>query len=185
MLEKMAADEAWATQRWGKSEAGYRFDVLGAVMLKRAGAAGPPLGAGARATHDVYRLGRGATELGILQSRLVSGRPSEGGGPPSLQQEIEACVPPCMAGMSAAQMKSTFRAVVLFGCVEFDLVSSWLFCAKQLATALDLTVPVPALERIAVDGLAPDGEPLHATERRRLAEDARVSERSSKEQYSG
>lgn len=115
--------------------------------------------------------------MGILQSRLVSGRPSEGGGPPSLQKEIEACVPPCMAGMSAAQMKSTFRAVVLFGCVEFDLVSSWLFCAKELATALGLTVPVPALERIAVDGLAPDGEPLHATERRRLAEDARVSEK--------
>ena len=35
MLEKMAGDEAWATQRWGHDGSGYRFDVLAAVMLKR------------------------------------------------------------------------------------------------------------------------------------------------------
>ena len=32
MLEKMAVDEAWATQRWG-SDTGYRFDVLVAAMV--------------------------------------------------------------------------------------------------------------------------------------------------------
>ena len=85
MLEKMAADEAWATQRWGQDDGGgYRFDVLAAVVLKRAEAAGPPMRAGVRATRDVYRLRRGATALGIQKSRLVSGRPSEGGGPQSL-----------------------------------------------------------------------------------------------------
>ena len=44
MLEKMAADEAWATQRWGQDDGGgYRFDVLAAVVLKRAEATGPPM----------------------------------------------------------------------------------------------------------------------------------------------
>ena len=142
MLEKMAGDEAWATQRWGDDGGGYRFDVLAAVVLKRAEAAGPPTRAGVRATRDVYRLGRGATALGIQESRLVSGRPSEGGGPQSLQQEIDASVPRSLVGMSAAQMKSTFRAVVLFGCVEFDLVSSWPFCAKELAATMGLDAPM-------------------------------------------
>ena len=175
MLEKMAGDEAWAAQRWGHGAAGYRFDVLAAIVLKRAAAAGPPVSGGARATRDVYRLGSGAVALGIQKSRLVSGRPSEGGGPASLQQEIDACVPRSLAGLSAAQMKSTFRAVVLFGCVEFDLVSSWLFCAKELAASLG--VPAPTLQRIAVDGLTPEGEPLHAEQRRRLAEKAGVPEK--------
>ena len=175
MLEKMAADEAWATRRWGRGDGGYRFDVLAAVVLKRAEAAGPPMRNGVRATRDVYRLGRGAVALGIQKSRLVSGRPSEGGGPLSLQQEIDGCVPRSLAGMSVAQMKSTFRAVVLFGCVEFDLVSSWLFCAKELAATLGLEVPM--LRRVAVDGLSPAGEALHAAERKRLAEDADVSEK--------
>eukprot|EP00969_Alexandrium_andersonii_P062365 2747279-Alexandrium_andersonii.AAC.1 len=88
---------------------------------------------------------------------------------------MDGGVPPTLAGMSAAQMKSTVRAVILFGCVEFDLVSSWLFCAKDLAATLG--IPTPALRRVAIDGLAPDGEPLHASERRRLAEAAGVSEK--------
>ncbi len=175
MLEKMAGDEAWAAQRWGQDAGGYRFDVLAAVVLRRVEAAGPPTRAGDRKTRDVYRLGRGAAALGIRESRLVSGRPSEGGGPASLQQEIDASVPRSLAGLSAAQMKSTFRAVVLFGCVEFDLVSSWLFCAKELAAELGFAAPT--LERVAVDGLTPEGGPLHAAERRRLAEAAGVSEK--------
>ena len=97
MLEKMAKDEAWAAQRWGHDAAGYRFDVLAAIVLKRVAAAGPPARGGARATRDVYRLGSGAVALGIQKSRLVSGRPSEGGGPASLQQEIDACVPRSLA----------------------------------------------------------------------------------------
>ena len=178
MLEKMAGDEAWATQQWGRDGSGYRFDVLAAVVLKRVKAAGPPTRADARATRDVYRLGRGATDLGIWESRLVSGRPAEGGGPSSLQQEIEAKVPHTLAGMSAAQMKSTFRAVVLFGCVEFDLVSSWMFCAKELAATLGLVTP--KLQRVAVDGLTPEGRPLHAAVRKRLAEAACVTEKDLK-----
>ena len=166
----MACDAAWASQRWGHDAGGYRFDVLAAVVRKRVEAAGPPAHGGAQATRDVYRLGSGAVALGIQQSRLVSGRPLEGGGPASLQQEIEACVPRSLAGLSAAQMKGTFRAVVLFGCIEFDLVSSWLFCAKELAASLG--VSAPTLRRVAVDGLTPEGEPNHAAQRRRLAEDA-------------
>ena len=145
MLEKMAGDAAWASLRWGNHAAGYRFDVLAAIVLKRAAAAGSQASGGARATRDVYRLGSGAVALGIQKSRLVSGRPSEGGGPASLQRETDACVPRSLAGLSAAQMKSTFRAVVLFGCVEFDLVSSWHFCAKELAASLG--VPAPTLQR--------------------------------------
>ena len=178
VFEKMAGDEAWATQRWGHDGSGYRFDVLAAVMLKRVEASGPPARADVRATRDVYRLGRGAIALGIQGSRLVSGRPSEGGGPASLQQEIDAKVPRTLAGMSAAQMKSTFRAVVLFGCVEFDLVSSWMFCAKELAATLGVVTPM--LQRVAVDGLTPEGQPLHAAVRKRLAEAACVTEKALK-----
>ena len=92
-----------------------------------------------------------------------------------MRQEIDASVPRSLAGLSAAQMKSTFRAVVLFGCVGFDLVSSWLFCANELAAELGFAAPT--LERVAVDGLTPEGGPLHAAERRRLAEAAGVSEK--------
>lgn len=175
MVEKIAADEAWAKQRWGHDANGYRFDVLASIVLKRVEAAGPSTGAARRATRDVYRLGHNAVSLGIRESRLVSGRPAEGGGPSSLQREIDLGVPSSLAGLSAAQTKSTFRAVVLFGCVEFDLVASWLFCARELAAQLGLDVPT--MRRIAVDGLTLEGEPLHAEQRRRLAEDAGVSDK--------
>ena len=89
--------EAWAAQRWGHDAAGYRFDVLAAVVLKYAAAAGPTASGGARSTRDVYRLGSGAVALGIQNSRLVSGHRSEGGEPASLQQEIDACVPRSLA----------------------------------------------------------------------------------------
>lgn len=131
LLLKMSSDEAWARQKWERGAGGYRFDVLAVILLKRVEAAGRTTDSGERESKDVYRLGKGAQSLGIEASRLVSGRPAEGGGPEFLENEIEHGVPPCLAGLSAAQTKSTFRAVALHGCVEFDLVASWLICAAE------------------------------------------------------
>lgn len=117
----------------------------------------------------------GAQSLGVEASRLVSGRPSDGGGPEFLDREIEHGVPPCLAGLSAAQTKSAFRAVALHGCVEFDLVASWLICAAELAA--EMGFDYPPLGRVAVNGLADDGEPLHGAERRRLATDANTTDK--------
>ena len=143
--------------------------------MKRVEAAGRTTDSGERESKDVYRSGKGAQSLGIEASRLVSGRPAEGGGPGFLEHEIEHGVPPCLAGLSAAQTKSTFRAVALHGCVEFDLVASWLICAAELAEEMGFSYP--PLKRVAVNGLAADREPLHCAERRRLAADAETTDK--------
>ena len=182
LLEKFARDEAWACQKWVRGEGGYRFDVLAAIMLRRAHATGRSPMTGARETCDKYRLGSGAIALGISESRLVSGHPASGDSSDSdclaaccnadVKAELEHDVPPAFVGLAAAPMKSTFRAVVLFGCVEFDLVGSWLFCANELARHLELQYP--PLDAVAVNGLNDAGEPVHTAERERLASDAGV-----------
>ena len=184
LLEKLAQDEAWACQRWKRGAGGYRFDVLAAILLRRVSATGRVSKNGARETKDKYRLGRGAIALGICNSRLVSGHPARGDSETSSQascdhedfmRETDYDVPASFVGLAAASMKSAFRAVVLFGCVEFDLVASWLFCANELARVLELQYP--PLDVIAVNGLADGGEPRHTAERLRLANDAGVSDK--------
>lgn len=173
LLKKLMNDPAWATARWDRGAgvgSGYRYDVLGAIVLRRAQATGT-ITSRATSTANVFRASASSLALG-MSGRLISGVPHDDETPLAMKEK-EHLIPHTLVGLSATQMKSSFRCVVLNGCAELDLVSSWLFCALELAK--EVVVRCPTIEFLCDVGLEADNvTPRHHAQRARLATESGV-----------